>query len=43
MTQALAQTRHELFRPKGDQPEWRLIYDEFRKQGPGDVWTAEPC
>lgn len=39
MTQAL--TREEIFRPKGDQPEWRLIYDEFRKHGPGDVVTYQ--
>jgi hypothetical protein len=39
MTQAL--TRQEIFRPKGDLPEWRLIYDEFRKHRPGDVVTYQ--
>jgi cell division protein FtsB len=41
MTQALARSREEIFRPKGDQPEWRLLYDEFRKHGPGDVITYQ--
>jgi len=41
MTQARARRREKLFRPKGDQPEWRLIYDEFRKHGPGDVVTYQ--
>ena len=41
MTQAVPRTREEIFRPKGDQPEWRLIYDEFRKHGPGDVVTYQ--
>ncbi len=42
MAQATPQrSREEIFRPKGDQPEWRLIYDEFRKHGPGDVVAYE--
>jgi hypothetical protein len=41
VAEARPQTREETFRPKGDQAEWRLIYDEFRKHGPGDVVTYE--
>jgi hypothetical protein len=41
MAQAIARAREEIFRPKGDQPEWRLVYGEFRKHGPGDVVTYE--
>jgi hypothetical protein len=36
-TQTMRRTREDIFRPKGEQAEWRLLYDEFRKHSAGDV------
>jgi hypothetical protein len=41
MTQAAQRTREEMFRPKGEVAEWRLLYDEFRKHDAGDVVSYE--
>jgi hypothetical protein len=41
VTQEARRAREENFRPKGEQAEWRLLYDEFRKHSPGDVITYE--
>jgi hypothetical protein len=41
MTQAPPRGREEVLRPEGDQPEWQLVYDEFRKHSPGDVISCQ--
>jgi hypothetical protein len=41
MTQAPPRGREEVFRPEGDQPEWQLVYDAFRKHSPGDVISCQ--
>jgi septal ring factor EnvC (AmiA/AmiB activator) len=41
MTQAAQRTHREIFRPKGERAEWRLLYDEFRKHDAGQVVTYE--
>lgn len=34
-------TREEIFRPRGERAEWRMLYDEFRKHSPGQVITYQ--
>jgi hypothetical protein len=41
MTLALTPARAEIFRPKGERAEWRLLYEEFRMHGPGEVITYQ--